>query len=239
MLLKSDRHTPSDIETWKELEAADLVHGQTMLHKIIKAIEDIRLFCREDCYVATSWGKDSMAMMFLVAMAQVDVPVVFIRQVGLMEDPYQLDVQNAFEKQFSVLTHVIEVELVPYATDGRSPGLEEGIKIARSRFGRRYISGIRADESAIRRLASFRLKSSCWPLKHWTAKDVFGLIAKERLPLHPSYAMTGGGRWDREQIRVSIIGGNKGLGAGRREWEQEYYPDILNRIKNAASKSNR
>lgn len=234
MLIECDRHTKEDLELWQEYESSDKIHGQTLDGKITKAVSDIRKFCRDKCYAATSWGKDSLAMCCLLAQADVNVPVVFIRQVGLMEDPYQIEVQRRFCEEYGFSPDVIEVKLAPYESTGRSPGLEEGIAISRSKYGKRYISGIRADESAIRTLASFRLKSSCWPLKNWAARDVFGLIARFELPLHPAYAMTGGGRFNRDQIRVSIIGGNKGLGAGRREWEQEYYSDIINRIKHAA-----
>jgi len=51
------------------------------------------------------------------------------------------------------------------------------------------------------------------------------------LPVHPAYAMTAGGRWDRKHIRVASLGGQRGAQYGRREWEREYYGDVLRRLE--------
>ena len=63
-----------------------------------------------------------------------------------------------------------------------------------------------------------------------TAADVMAYLARFNLPVHPAYGMLGSGRYDRERIRVATLGGERGGGAGRREWESEYYGDVLNRI---------
>jgi phosphoadenosine phosphosulfate reductase len=102
-------------------------------------------------------------------------------------------------------------------------------------FGSRHVSGIRADESRGRRkrmerwgLASVNALA---PLGWWTAADVFGYLAVHDLPVHPSYAMLGGGRWRRDHLRVDELAGDRGAGIGRAEWEREYYGDVLRRLE--------
>lgn len=75
------------------------------------------------------------------------------------------------------------------------------------------------------------LSSTCWPIMWWSARDVYGYLARHDLPVHPSYAMTRGGLEDRDQLRVSIIGGKKGRGFGRQQWERFYYDDVLHGIE--------
>ena len=62
------------------------------------------------------------------------------------------------------------------------------------------------------------------------ALETFGYLAAHDLPVHPAYAMLGGGRWERDRIRVASLGGRRGDGIGRAEWEREYYSDVLNRL---------
>lgn len=71
---------------------------------------------------------------------------------------------------------------------------------------------------------------SCWPLAKWKSDDIFAWCAIRDLPLHPAYAMLGGGRWARQHLRTHGIGGISGTNRGRREWEIEYYPDVLRSI---------
>ena len=68
------------------------------------------------------------------------------------------------------------------------------------------------------------------PLAYMTVKDIFAYLHENSLPVHPVYAMTGGGRYDRYRLRVSAIGNPEGRGVGRLKWEKEYYGDVLNRI---------
>lgn len=72
---------------------------------------------------------------------------------------------------------------------------------------------------------------TCAPLAWWTAADVFAYLATHDLPVHPAYAMLGGGRWRRERLRVAEIGDTHGKGGGRLEWETEYYGDALRRLQ--------
>jgi phosphoadenosine phosphosulfate reductase len=98
----------------------------------------------------------------------------------------------------------------------------------------RHISGVRAKESAVRKLRMMRwgenTEKTCAPIGLWTTDDVFAYLVKYDLPVHPNYAMLGGGRWNRKIIRVAEIGDIHGTERGRAEWEKEYYSDILNYI---------
>jgi hypothetical protein len=93
----------------------------------------------------------------------------------------------------------------------------------------RHLSGVRADESGVRKIRMRRWGLStdrtCCPLGWWSKQDAFGYAAAKNLPVHPNYAMLGGGRWPRENLRVDGLGGVRGRGIGRAEWEREYYSD--------------
>lgn len=239
MLLTCDRHTPADREYWSELEAADRMHFDCaeVGRKGDAAAESLRAFASSGpCYVATSWGKDSLVVAHLLAMSGLTLSLVHVAQSGPLQDPYQSAVRGAFLACFPSDYHEITVPGDNRIADdgGRAPQLEVGIRLAAERFGtRRYVSGLRADESGVRKIrARAGLPTgSCWPLCWWTADDVFAWVAYYELPLHPAYGMTGGGRWDRRHIRVSTIGGPKGSQFGRHLWEQEYYGDVLRRLQ--------
>lgn len=97
-----------------------------------------------------------------------------------------------------------------------------------------HSDGVRAEESGKRtilaRSGGIASKSTCRPLTWWRIQDVFGWLAAKELPAHPVYAMRGGGRWQRNEIRVASLGGKRGDGFGREQWEQEYYGDVLRRL---------
>ena len=114
--------------------------------------------------------------------------------------------------------------------------LENGIRGIAERVGTsRCLLGIRAKESGARKLSAFvhgeATEVKCRPILFWDEMDVFGYLASRNLPVHPVYAMLGGGRWQRGRLRVSSLGGRRGDGMGRAEWEKEYYGDVLNQIR--------
>ncbi len=235
MLLLSDRHTKDDLAWWAEQERADIVHGRSIEKsgKVNKAIETILAFARcGPCYAAVSWGKDSVVIADLVAMAGVDIPVVNIWQDGPQHDPYVERVRDCFLKSTPMDYHEIHVAADDLEQDDlhRAPSLEIGIREAAKRFGSRYVGGVRAAESGVRALsARMNRPGTCQPIQWWTDADVFGHLAYRGLPVHPAYGMTGGGIWKRHRIRVSIIGGAKGRQFGRLTWERQYFGDQLNR----------
>ena len=68
---------------------------------------------------------------------------------------------------------------------------------------------------------------TCAPLGGWTGADVFAYLHTHRLPVHPAYACSLGGVLDRDRIRVAALGGERGRGHGRAEWERRYYGDAM------------
>ena len=98
-------------------------------------------------------------------------------------------------------------------------------------FGPHRLTGVRMDESGTRAMSVKRLGvdtgRSCRPLADWTGSDVFAWLAVHGLPVHPAYACLGGGRWPRDRLRVHGIGGERASNYGRREWEREYYSDVI------------
>lgn len=242
MLLPSNRHTTADLALWAELEEADRIHGEALYvsGRWNRCIDEMRRFAALDpCYVAVSWGKDSVVLAHLHELSGLRLPVVNVAQIGPQYDRDCPRVRDSFLAQFPH-TDYREIEVREDNTGQRdtdkAAGLVEGIRRVQERLGTtRYIGGIRAAESGVRKIGlrarGLSCNSSCQPIGWWSDADVFGWLAYHRLPTHPAYAMTGGGRWDRGRIRVSIIGGAKGQQFGRRSWELEYYGDIIRRLE--------
>lgn len=67
---------------------------------------------------------------------------------------------------------------------------------------------------------------TCAPIGWWSDTDVFAWLAARDLPVHPAYACSMGGMLERRHLRVAGIGGDRGTGFGRREWERRYYPEM-------------
>ena len=80
-------------------------------------------------------------------------------------------------------------------------------------------------------------RASFAPFRFFRVADIFAYMSMFDLPIHPNYAMVGGGRWDRNRIRVTSIGNREGTGHGRAEWEREYYGDVLARIESGGRMS--
>jgi phosphoadenosine phosphosulfate reductase len=162
-------------------------------------------------------------------------PLCWIR-VEPVKSPECVLVRDVFLRRFPKCDyHETEVVCEKDEDGWHATGtLEKGIKILDERFGPRTILGIRAEESSHRFLSiassGCNTKNKSRPCGSLTEKDVFGLLSMHDLPIHPAYAMTGGGRWPREHLRVASLGGKRGQGFGRLEWEREYYADELRRI---------
>lgn len=235
MLIPSHRHTAADLELWAAYEAADRVHGANLDAKIEHALNVVRRFAEQPCYAGVSWGKDSVVLAHLIAISGMQIPCVWFR-VEPICNPDCARVADEFlqrwQLQYGVITRVCEHDQNGWHASGT---LESAAQEAEQRWGIRRILGIRADESGVRRLTCLRngedSVSSCRPLAWWTAKDVMGYLARFDLPTHPAYAMLGGGRYDRWWLRVASLGGRRGDGMGRAEWEREYYGDVLRRLQ--------
>lgn len=238
MLIKCDRHTSDDIAIWSEREAADMAYpSRTIADLEMRAIDTVRQFAtRGDCYVSLSGGKDSSVLCAIVAAAGVDLPCYHLDTQPL-SDPYVAHVLNELEEMYGVDIRVVTNHCRHDSSGWHASGtFEHGMReTARLACTHRYICGVRADESSIRSLSAgvhgLMTERSCRPLLRWTTEQVYAYAAQRGVPLHPTYAMTGGGRWTRERLRVSFLGLTHGRGIGREQWEREYYGDCLRRLE--------
>lgn len=230
MLIPSHRHTAADLALWREMEEGDSAHAGTPVfrEKIIVARHQIASFLAAGpAYGSVSWGKDSVAMAHLLWTVSPQTPLAnLLIRATIAPNPDSDSVARAF----------LAAHPMPYLQAQGAEDCQHDFARLRAATGlSRHLSGVRADESGARRISARHLgvatAVTCRPLLWWTTAEVFAYLAVNRLPVHPAYAMTGGGRWDRERLRVSSLGGERGGERGRREWEREYYGDVLNRIK--------
>lgn len=244
MLLPSDRLTPDDLAYWREIEAADRsnvrVRGSRIRSLVDRSMDEITKFtASKDCYAGVSWGKDSVVMAHLIwrtmAVTKVVVPLVWVR-VEPIANPDCGMVRDVFRERFYCDYSEIVVHCDRGVFDWHASGtLEAGFQEAERRFGTRHVSGVRGEESGARAVRMRRwgptTGKTLAPLIYWTTDDIFAYMNAYNLPIHPAYAMTAGGRWDRKHLRVASLGGQRGVQYGRREWEREYYGDVLRRLE--------
>lgn len=238
MLIPSPRHTPADLRVWEMHERTDRMRYRRDLRRLerlaAESVRVMRAFVAEGpCYLGVSWGKDSVTLASLAAEAGVAVPWVHVHAPGY-ETPYLGAVRDAMLARFpGVDYHEIAVHVEPgsAAHVGDHGRHDAGYREASARFGDRYLSGVRRDESYAREMRhrghGHSTARTCAPLSNWRGEDVFAWCAGRDLPLHPSYAMTLGGALDRAQLRVSSVGHQRGVARGQREWEWVYYRDEL------------
>lgn len=242
MLIASERHTAKDLAIWRANEQVDFLHAKRLQKKIERSLAAVESFCEQGCgYVSVSWGKDSVACLDIVLTICPEITAVHLRpsnhnpDCDAVRDNYLASNQVDYHEvrvDYSTL-HASELpeHLLDIETD--KVWFAAWRKVART-FGARYHSGIRARESAQRAMRckanGHSTANTNAPLAWWTQQDVFAYMASRSLPVHPAYAMVGGGRWDRRNLRVAEIGDTHGTGFGRTDWEREYYSDSLNRL---------
>jgi phosphoadenosine phosphosulfate reductase len=238
MLITSKRHTMHDVALWADLHSADLLARLPSAEPAMQAIRDF--LQAGPCYASVSWGKDSLIICHLVALSGLPIPVVNLR-IEPTRSPYCDDVRDAFLEKFPLDYHEFPVtyhgcgEWFTEAWNAESyKQWNAAWQSVNQRFGDRHISGVRSDESGVRKLRMRshgpNTKHTSAPIGWWTNPQVFAWLAQHDLPVHPNYAMLGGGRWPRDKLRVAELGDTMGTERGRREWEMEYYGDVLRRI---------
>jgi phosphoadenosine phosphosulfate reductase len=192
-------------------------------------------------YVCVSWGKDSLVLLNCFVRMNIECPVIYIRQLD-NENPESLKVRDNYLARFQVVGY----KEITYSYRNANPSWYKKGKPDRwyqillelqDQYGC-HVTGIRADESAKRkkRCCVFGAETinTFAPMMYMTCADVFAYLSLFHLPVHPNYAMLGEGRWPRERIRVAAIGNAEGTGMGRREWEREYYGDVLRRLESTS-----
>jgi phosphoadenosine phosphosulfate reductase len=230
-LIRSLRLSPDDLDRWERTRITAQLHAQLSTHRkrVAKSRTILLNFTGSGrCYAGVSWGKDSVAIAHMIATLVPRIPLVWIR-VKPIENPDCEIVRDAFLKQHpGVRYEEIDVWCARDADGWHARGtLERGFSQAGERFGDRHISGIRGEESGTRQLRMVRFGPStantCAPIGWWSAWDVYAYLVEHGCPIHPAYACTQNGLWDPLRIRVASLGGKRGDGMGRREWEERYY----------------
>lgn len=237
MLISSPRHSAADLRRWAELERQDAAVARTARHAALVhgALVALRDFARAGPrYASVSWGKDSVVLAHLAWRLRRDglqIPLVWF-PAGALENPDNVRVRDAFLERFP--GEYREVDAGPSVPDGEQfdveghDGAQAEFEAAAAKLGWRYASGVRAEESAARarRMRRYGLSTerTCAPLGWWRTEHVFAYLFAHGLPVHPAYACLLDGQLDRSEVRVATIGGRRGIGRGRREWERRYYP---------------
>lgn len=247
VLITSPRHTAKDLETWALLSEIDDVEAQRTDWPRLTAIalDEMEMFARRaPCYAGVSWGKDSVVVAHLAWRLReergVTIPLVAVRTQPI-ENPDCPAVRDAFLERFPMPLTEVEVWCTPHHdVEHETKGvahewgwtakgtLEAGFAEACRRTGAdRHISGVRAAESGPRKLRMMRwgisTENTCAPIGWWKTPRVFAYLARFDLPIHPAYACSRGGLWERDRLRVSALGRTRGQGIGRLEWERTYY----------------
>jgi phosphoadenosine phosphosulfate reductase len=189
-------------------------------------------------YHGVSWGKDSVVVAHL--LRDIEIPLAWVR-IKPLENPDNETVRDAYFGLFPQQVARYEEEVVwcrRGAETWHATGtLERGFAAISERHGDRHISGVRGQESSVRKLTVMRngtvSATTCRPLAHWTGMDVFAYLLKNELPIHPAYGYTMDGMLDPTRLRVDTLGCRYGDGMGRREWEWRYYGETLKAAERA------
>jgi len=233
-LVQCPRLTDADLEVWRRNEAADRLYAVRFRRRLDRLAAQARSVIRDalnrgPAYVSISWGKDSLVVLDLALSVDPNVLVVHIVQ-GAAANPDDMLVRDEALARWPL--NYIEVDCDRDAEYTWSTWVEQ--TRAASEFGRRIV-GIRAEESRQRQLSAavhgYATEHSIRPILRWRVADVWAWIARRDLPAHPVYAMTGGGVWPREWLRVGGLLDfdqvhSMGTGLGRAEWERRYYGGV-------------
>lgn len=236
MLIPSHRHTPADLEHWAICEKQDAARAcmramERLEAQAMLAVEEF-LSATPGAYVSVSWGKDSVVVAHLASRVRPGARCIWF-PAGAVENPDCPMVRDAFLARFDVDYIEHEAAVFTKTFEGHD-GAQAAFEAAAEQHGAQYVSGVRAQESKVRKIRMRRWGEStintCAPIGWWKHDDVFAYLHKYDLPIHPAYACTMGGLYPREHIRVATIGGYRGTGLGRRQWEATYYRDEIVRI---------
>jgi len=247
VLIDSPRITPQDRQTWERLEHYDDVLSRD--RRLDRLADQARRVIAEflaagPAYVSTSWGKDSTVVCHLAAQVDPGVTIRWARAADVETPECEL-VRDAFlalhpgvRYEETVFEFRVPLRGEPGFDDPDAPTQDA---LAETLDGRR-ITGVRAEESRIRAISighrGLSTTNTCRPIGTWTAVQVFAFLHREGLPVHPVYAMSGGGYYDRRWLRVHPLltaMPNQSAAHGRdpATWEDLYYADVIAKARAA------
>lgn len=231
MLIASQRHSAEDLVAWRAAEEVDALLAATAKMRQLeeRALGALREF--GDCgayFVGVSWGKDSVVVAHLLhRLGRADTPLIWF-PAGRIENPDCVVVRDEFLRRWPLPYREIDAAPEGPIDDVHGhDGAQREFEHASRQAGPRYVSGVRAKEAGIRKKRMMQWGESspntCAPIGWWPTKYVFAYLHKHGLPVHPMYACTIGGVYDRERLRVSTLGGRRGREYGRMQHERHYY----------------
>src|SRR5690606_11646040 len=239
MLIDSPRLTPRDRDHWARLEHFDdaLSHDPDLDRLEARGRAAVEQFAQGgDWYVSVSWGKDSVAAAHIALQVNPRAVLRWAR-ARHVEMPECEAVRDAFlrmhpEARYEEIEYVFRVPLRFEPGHDTAPSQDElHVTLTGS-----YVSRLRAHEPSMRRNCighrGLVTSTTCRPIAHWDATHVFAYLHKHDLPVHPAYAMSMGGYYDRRWLRVHPLGtaAPPASAVYRRDhaaWEELYYGDVL------------
>lgn len=209
------------------------------------------LECCQNPYIACSWGKDSIVLLWLVRQVDKDIPVVFKNSNYCFPDTYEIrdkllkewDIQNYIElppavdyKEIVGLFGLPDINRDHRKQDKIVKMLKKDIRDELKDFDGVFL-GIRATESSKRRKmiksngAIQRLKSGLvkiMPIAYWSFGLLWQVIEEFQIPMNKIYYKDK--IIPREWIRNSGILSTDGAGRGKIQWIKYYYPSIYRKL---------
>lgn len=253
MLIDSPRITDRDRAHWARMEHYDqaLAADPALDRLADQGRAAVREFVDrhgDRAYVSVSWGKDSVVAAHLALQAAPQTRLVWVRSRHF-EMPECDQVRDAFLALHPGARYEeIEVELrnpkrgePGYDTRHLDPHADHQ-DVLKEQLTGPYISGVRAEESRTRRISvahrGLVTAGTCRPIGRWETTHVYAYLHREDLPVHPAYAMTAGGHYDRRWLRVHPLGSappprSAVHGGDHAAWEDLYYADVLARARAA------
>lgn len=245
MLINSPRITARDRQTWERLAHYDeALAADPRLDRLAdQARRAVAEFAAAGpFYVSVSWGKDSVVAAHLALQVVPDAHLQWVRSKHF-ETPETEAVRDVFLAGHPRARYTeIEVELrnpkrgePGFEARHEDPGADHQDVLAEELDGR-YVSGVRGEESRIRGISiahrGLVTRNTCRPIGKWNAVQVFAYLAREDLPVHPVYAMSAGGYYDRRWLRVhplcqALPAQSAVHGRDPATWEDLYYADVI------------
>lgn len=250
MLIEIDTLSRQDLEEWSHLERYDIALGEStpMARKTLEALELISRYVgtHPDTVCSASWGKDSIVVAHLTRLAAPEIPIMWVPTIRTDGMSYEADATYQVRDRFLSDYPGPYIEQAAIARNPKrgdpdyspdqftQPGYQSQ-DVLKENNTRPYISGVRAEESAIRagsrRWHGLATKNTCRPIMDWKTTDIFAYIAAHDLPAHPAYAATHGGTLDRRWLRVHPLRSKAPdrstvYGRDMDGWEDEYFPQL-------------